>query len=82
MLDVLADAEELAHEAELLLGLGPGGDGGGDGVGAEEVPGVEAGEVLDGAEELVAADGGCDELEVMGHRGVVDDGVGDHCDGG
>jgi hypothetical protein len=80
VLDVLAEAHDLAGEAELLLEGVPGQDGGGEGVGAEEVPGVEAGKVLDGAEELVAADGGGDELEVVGHRGVVDDCVGDHCE--
>ena len=78
VLNVLADAHEFADEAKLLLGGGPGGDGGGGAVGAGEVPGVEAGKVLDRAEDLVAADGRGDELEVVGYRRVVDDGVGDH----
>lgn len=78
VLDVFAEAHELADEAELLLQSGPGRDGGGHGVGAQQVPRVEAGEVLDDAEELIAAEGGGHVLEVMCHRGVVDDGVGDH----
>lgn len=81
MVDVLADAEDLAHEAELLLEGVPGGDFRGGAVGAQEVPGVEAREVLDCAHELVATHGGGDEAQVVSHRGVVDDGVGDH-DGG
>lgn len=78
VLDVLADAHDLAGEAELLLDGVPGGHLRGGAVCAEEVPGVEAGEVLDRAEDLVAADGGGDEAQVMGHRGVVGEGVGDH----
>ena len=81
VLNVLAEAHDFTYEAELLLDGIPGGDLGVGAVGAEEVPGVEAGEVLEGAEELVAADGGGYELEVVGYRGVVDDGIGDH-DGG
>lgn len=46
----------------LLDGLGDG-DGRGGVVGAVQVPGEEAGEVLEGAESLVAADcGGCSWL--------------------
>lgn len=56
MLDEFAEAEGFAGEAERGFELGPGRDFGFGGVGAEEVPGVEAGEVLDCAEELVAAD--------------------------
>ncbi|KND86441.1 hypothetical protein TOPH_08930 [Tolypocladium ophioglossoides CBS 100239] len=78
VLDGLAEAQDLAGEAEVLLEGVPGGHLGGGAVGAQQVPGVEAGEVLDGAEELVAADGGGDEAEVVGHRGVVDEGVCDH----
>lgn len=78
VLDVLAEAKDLADEAELLLDGIPGGDLGGAAVGTEEVPGVEAGEILEDAHELVAADGGGDEAQVVGHRGVVDEGVGDH----
>jgi hypothetical protein len=48
------------------------------GIGAEEVPGVEAREVLKCAEELVSACGGRDELEVVSHRGVVHESVGNH----
>ncbi|KAH6610662.1 hypothetical protein Trco_000682 [Trichoderma cornu-damae] len=64
VLHVLADAEDLAGEAELLLDGVPGRHLRGRAVGAEEVPGVEAGEVLQRAEDLVAADGGGDEAEV------------------
>lgn len=58
MLNVLAETEDFADEPELGLEGGEGEDGGGEAVGAVKVPGVEAGEVLDCAEELVAADGG------------------------
>jgi hypothetical protein len=51
-----ADAQDLAGCAELLLDGVVGVDGGLGLVGAVEVPGVEAGEVLDCAEELVATD--------------------------
>jgi len=81
VLDVLADAHYFAGEAELLLDGFEGRDFGGRAIRAVEVPGVEAGEVLKGTEELVAADGGGDELEVVGYGGVVDEGVGDHGDG-
>lgn len=57
VLNVLAETHELADEAELLLDLRPWCDGAGDGVGAQEVPRVEAREVLDYTEELVAAEG-------------------------
>lgn len=56
MLDVLAEAQALAREPEVLLDGVEGRDGALRGVGAVEVPGVEAGEVLERAEELVAAD--------------------------
>lgn len=78
VLEVLADAHDFAGEAELLLDGVPGGHLGRGAVGAQEVPGVEAGKVLEGAEDLVAADGGGDEAEVVSHRGVVDESVGDH----
>lgn len=81
MLDVLPDAHYFAGEAELLLDSFEGGDFRWGAICAVEVPGVEAGEVLDGAEELVAADGGGDKFEVVGYGGVVDEGVGDHGDG-
>ncbi len=78
MLDVLADAHELARQAELLLEGLEGRDAAGRRVGAVQVPGVEAREVLDGAQELVAADGRGDVFEVVRYGGVVDEGVGDH----
>lgn len=81
MLDILADAHELARESELLLDGFEGRDFRRQTVGPEEVPGVETREVLDCAEQLVAASGGGYELEVVGYRGVVDEGVRDH-DGG
>lgn len=56
MFGEFADAQDLAGCAELLLDGVVGVDGGLGLVGAVEVPGVEAGEVLDCAEELVAAD--------------------------
>jgi hypothetical protein len=77
VLDVLAEAHGLARESELLLDSLEGLDGRGGGIGAVQVPRVEAREVLDGAEELVAADGCGDEAEVVRERGVVDDGVDD-----
>lgn len=58
MLDELADTHDLAGGAELLLDGIVGVDGGLGLVGAVQVPGVEAGEVLQGAEELVSADCG------------------------
>ena len=78
VLDILAGAHHLAHHAELLLHRLPWLDRGGRVVGAQKVPGVEAGKVLEKAQELVAADGGGDEFEVVRDRGVVDEGVGDH----
>lgn len=58
MLDEFAETEGFADEAELGLGGAVGCDCGGERVGAVEVPGVEAGEVLDYAEEFVAANCG------------------------
>lgn len=78
VLNVLAEAHDLAGEAELLLDGIPGVDGGRGGVGAQQVPAVEAGKVLDQTQDLVAADGGGDEAQVVGYRGVVDESVGDH----
>ena len=78
VLDVLAGAEDLAGEATLLLEGIPRSDLRLGTIGAEEIPRVEAGEILHGSHELVAADGGRDELEVVRHRGVVDDGIGNH----
>jgi len=72
VLDVLADAEDLPRQAELLLDGFEGRDGGGRAVGAEEIPGIKAREVLQGAEKLVATDGGGDEFLVVRDGGVVD----------
>jgi len=54
--DELAETEGFAGGTEGGFELCEGDDGGGGGVLAEEVPCVEAGEVLEEAEELVAAD--------------------------
>ncbi len=78
MLNVLAEAEDLADGAKLLLDGVPGGHLVGAAVGAEQVPRVEARKVLQQAEELVLADGGGGEAQVVRHGGVVDEGVGDH----
>lgn len=51
----------------MLLDGFPGSNLSGRGIGAEEVPGVEAGEVLQRAEELVPAGGRGDKLEVVSH---------------
>lgn len=56
MFDILAKAESFASQTELLLDGVERGDEAGWLVGAEEVPGIEAGKVLEGTEELVAAD--------------------------
>ena len=56
MLNVLSQPQGLSCQAELLLENLKGLDVGGLCIGAEEVPRVEAGEVLDGSEELVATD--------------------------
>ena len=78
VLDVLADAHQLASEAELLLNGFPRRNGIFNSIGTEKVPGVKARKVLDRAEELVAADRRRGELEVVRHGRVVDDKVGDH----
>lgn len=56
VLDELADTHDLSRCAELLLDGVEGFDGGLGTVGAEEVPGVEAGEVLQGTHDLVTTD--------------------------
>lgn len=66
MLHVLADAHKLARETELLLDGLEGRNGARERICSEQVPGVEAGEVLDCAQELVAADGRGDVFEVVG----------------
>ena len=62
MLHILAQTQSFPREAELLLDGFVRRDEPGGIVGAEEIPGVEAGEVLKGAEEFVAAD--CGEKSV------------------
>lgn len=56
MLDEFPEAQGFADEAELLFDGVVGSDFRGGGVEAEEVPGIEAGKVLQGAQEFVAAD--------------------------
>lgn len=58
VLGELADTQDLTGSTELLLDGIVGVDGGLRAVGAVQVPGVEAGEVLDGTEELIAANCG------------------------
>jgi hypothetical protein len=70
-----------ADESKLLFYGLEGRNLGGRAIGAEEVPGVESGEVLDGSEELITAHCCRDEFEVVSDGGVVDEGVGDHCGG-
>lgn len=65
VLNVLADAQQFAGEAKLLLDGRPRRDGFGGRVGALEIPGVEAGKILQHAEDLVAAEGGRDEAQVV-----------------
>ena len=54
MLHILAKAESFTGEGKLRFDGHEGGDEAGWVVGAEEVPGVEAREVLERAKELVA----------------------------
>lgn len=54
MFDILTDAEEFTREGELFLDGLEGVDFRLGIVGAEEVPGEEAGEVLEGSDGLVA----------------------------
>lgn len=56
MFDILAETERFSGEAELLLDGLEGSDETRGVVGSEEVPGVEAGKVLEGSEELVTTD--------------------------
>lgn len=78
MLDILAETQDLAGKTELLLDGVPRRHLGGRAICAQEIPGVETGEILKRAEELIAADGGGDEAQVVGHRRVIDEGVCDH----
>ena len=56
VLDVLAQPQRAPHQAELPLDGAPRRDARARRVGAQQVPGVEAREVLDRAQELVATD--------------------------
>ncbi len=56
VLDILADAQGFSSEAELLLDGFVRGDDSRRVIRSEEVPGVEAREVLEGTEELIATD--------------------------
>lgn len=68
MLDILANSQRFAREPELLLDGFEGCDKSGWIVGAEEVPGVEAGEVLESAEQLVTAD--CEGVRLALSRAI------------
>jgi hypothetical protein len=82
VLDELSGSEDLSEQAELLLEGVPRGDLVGSCVCAEEIPGVEAGEVLKNSHELVATEGCGHVAQVVRYRGVVDESVSDHdCDG-
>jgi hypothetical protein len=72
------DSHGFADETELLLYSLEGRNLAWCAICAEEIPGVESGEVLDGSEELIAAYCRCDEFEVVGYRGMIDERVGDH----
>lgn len=78
VLDVLADAEQLAREAEVGFYRQEGRDCQWGGVGAEQVEGEEAREVLQRAEELVAADFGVESgwlvRELKGGEGTGEEG--------
>lgn len=56
MFDEFAKPQDFASEAELLFDGVPGRNGGGWVVGAEQIPGVEAGKVLNCAEGFVSTD--------------------------
>ena len=56
MLDEFACSKDLPDERELFLGSIVGNDGAIGSTGAVEIPGIETSEVLDGAEEFIAAD--------------------------
>ena len=75
MLDILPDPHQFASEEELLFDGVEGHDGGGGGVGAEEIPGVEAGEVLEGAEDFVATNWRGELDGVGGVEGRDDEGL-------
>lgn len=85
VLDVLAETHSFPDNTELRLHGAPWGDSSGGIALAEKVPGEEAGEVLEGTEDLVTADGGGDEAEVVGGEGMGGDGDersdGGHCGG-
>lgn len=56
VLDEFAGAEHFSRQAKLFLDGVPGGNGGFGVVGAEEIPGVEAGKVLQRSQNLVTTD--------------------------
>lgn len=56
VLDEFAGAEHLSRQAELLLDGVPGGNDGFGVVGAEEIPRVESGKVLQRSQDLVTTD--------------------------
>lgn len=80
MLDVLAHAHQFARQAELRFDGSERRDGRGERICTEEVPGVEAREVLNGSEELISAYCGTDVLEIVRDGGVVSESIDDHFD--
>lgn len=58
----MAYAQSFSHKPELLLDCLPRRDLPRRAICAEQVPGIEAGEVLQCSEELISADGRRDEL--------------------
>ena len=72
MLNILPNSHQFPRKAELLLNGIPRRNLARCSIRAEEIPGVESGEVLERAEELIAADSGRNELEVMSDRGMID----------
>ena len=56
MLDILSYSQELSSQAKLLLDSLPWYNSGSWTIGSEEVPGIEAREVLKGTNKLIATD--------------------------
>lgn len=70
MLNVLAETHRLPDSPELRLHSAPWRNSSSIVALAQKIPAEEAREVLERAEDLVATDGGGDEAEVMGGKGV------------
>lgn len=82
MLHILPHAHQFPSKSKLLLDRLPRRNFCWGPIRPEEVPGVESREVLQCAQELIAAHRRGNKFEVVRYRGVVDEGVGDHgCSG-